>query len=273
MSKADFLSELLAYPSGLSSAVVGQVVDIGNPNSVDAAIIASGVLAYNINEAILKPLQGVDLVELILYAGGRNPNLVSMVLASLESLGVADSDSSGFSVVSPVAGRVYPPFFDDAFRITGKGISSASANLGSESFSLASGSDGVFSAGLRVPLVTGDHSVVFKVAFSDGSEKSKTVLFSVAGSSLQTVPAQGQQVSAASAPPVSVSGVDSDVQSVSVSMLDRIFQLKREADGYFQMLWPDFAVDIYTGSQEAVFKLIKSTGETIETVVNFTLGD
>lgn len=121
MSKTALYNELCKVPDVLSGRVFGTIEEIPIPETETDAIIAMGVLSANINNQILMPLSGLDLVELLLRVGQRNSTSIAALLAGLESLGAAMSENS-FLIQSPANNSTFTPGEDILIKVTGDNI-------------------------------------------------------------------------------------------------------------------------------------------------------
>lgn len=102
--KQEFIEALLDIGE-LRQVVFGSPVDVSNPDSESDAVIAMGKLSYNINQFILKPLAGLDLTELVLRVGQRNPSTVLSLLSNLELIDAGQGVA--VEVLSPVETEQY----------------------------------------------------------------------------------------------------------------------------------------------------------------------
>lgn len=71
----------------------GEVTDVSSPNSVEDSLIVQGKVAANFNNAILKPLSGLPIVELALRIGQNNPTVQGMLLTMLKVTGSMGKDA------------------------------------------------------------------------------------------------------------------------------------------------------------------------------------
>lgn len=113
--KQVLIEALTALPESLSgSSVIGaEMVNISPPLHKDAAVLACGQLASNLNEVLLS-LRGVSIVELVLRSGQLSPALLTLALTSLEKIDIGAGDNT-FSAVFPpsfVAGFDAPVYLD-----------------------------------------------------------------------------------------------------------------------------------------------------------------
>lgn len=110
--KTDFIQDFRATPEGIATFLETEIptlAAISTPVDVDAAIIAQGVLAMNLN-LILKAFEGLTPIELILRIGQHNSVLESAMLAGLEYLeGDTENAQTDFEILEPSAGTTYLP--------------------------------------------------------------------------------------------------------------------------------------------------------------------
>ena len=171
--KTDLINALAQTPKTIFPAIVGQIESFAKPDNKDAAAIACGMLAWNINEHLLKPMSGLDLSELILRSGQKNSTLISILLAGLEAI----SGSGGkLTVISPTEGAKVPTWFEAGFVCKGESIESAEVSVDGSVLSLAADGD-QWKATLTTPLSIGKHTATFTATYGDGSTTDKTVEF------------------------------------------------------------------------------------------------
>lgn len=106
--KEDFLQALDEVPAGLTEftdRAIPTFPVVGWPEDVDAAIIAQGQLAANIN-ILLKTFEGLTPVELLLRLGQRNEVMKAMLLAGLQY--VSSQSLHEFTIIAPGEGQSYP---------------------------------------------------------------------------------------------------------------------------------------------------------------------
>jgi len=104
--ESGFSDDLLAA----ITAEFGTVQEVAVPTTVDDAIIVTGQVNAAFNNAILVPLSGLPIVELILKNGQLNEIYKGLLYSSLEvsDLEVSD-DYAGFEILEPGAGLSYAP--------------------------------------------------------------------------------------------------------------------------------------------------------------------
>lgn len=71
----------------------GTVAEVTSPGTVEESLIIQGKVAANFNNAILKPLSGLPLVELALRIGQNNPSTQGMLLSMLKITGSLGKDA------------------------------------------------------------------------------------------------------------------------------------------------------------------------------------
>ena len=173
MSKMTFIDELLGVPDSLQPRILGEIPEIPIPETEVDAMIAVGKLSAHLNNFVLMPLSGLDVVELLLRVGQRNPSAVSAMLSGLE---VISSSGGKLTVIAPTDGAVLPNYAE--FACSGKGITAAAVDVDGESITLTQ--SGVTWAGFpSVPIPTGKHRATFTATFGDGSTQAKTVNFEI----------------------------------------------------------------------------------------------
>lgn len=105
--KDQFLQALDEVPEGISGftdRAIPTFPVVGWPEDVDAAIIAQGQLAANIN-ILLKTFEGLTPVELLLRLGQRNEVMKAMLLAGLQYL--SEQSLHDFTILEPEEGQSY----------------------------------------------------------------------------------------------------------------------------------------------------------------------
>lgn len=107
--KEAFLQALDEVPEGISEFTdrpIPAFSVVGWPEDVDAAIIAQGQLAANLN-ILLKTFEGLTPVELLLRLGQRNEVMKAMLLAGLQY--VSQTELHDFNILVPESGIVHTP--------------------------------------------------------------------------------------------------------------------------------------------------------------------
>lgn len=175
--KTEFLQALLDdMPTTVGAFLgteIGDVTDIDMPMTKDAAVIACGQLAANINNAFLKPFVGLTPVELFMRIGSKNPVFISSLLSGLE---VISGQGGKLTVISPEEGAVVPTWFEAGFVCKGTGIQSAVVSVDGTDITLTASGD-TWNATLTTPLSIGAHTATFTATYGDGSTADKTVNF------------------------------------------------------------------------------------------------
>lgn len=173
MSKITLIDAIYAIPDVLNDRIFGEFPEIPVPETEEDAIIAMGKFSAYVNNSLLMPLSGLDLVELLLRVGQRSSPAIAAVLANLE---VISGDGGGkLTVISPTDGGVYPNWFD-GFVCSGKGIASVTVDADGTAFTLTADGD-TWSAELTTPMNTGKHTATFTATFQDDSTMEQTVSF------------------------------------------------------------------------------------------------
>lgn len=109
-SKELLIEALNSTPDGIDAFLetgIPALLTIGEPTTVDAAIIAQGQLAYNLN-LVLKAFEGLTPIELLLRIGQHNSVLQGALLAGLELVS-GERAEFDFYFVFPSSGGVYQP--------------------------------------------------------------------------------------------------------------------------------------------------------------------
>lgn len=170
--KEDFLGLIDEVPEGISDKnyPIPTLPVIGWPEDEEAAIIAQGQLASNIN-VILKTFEGLTPVELLLRVGQRSNVMKGLLLACLEYLGSSEFE---FEVTAPIDGHVYAEDEQITFLvlITNGEFSSGLVTYDSEELTLkfVPGSEGFYKVVVS-SLPVGSYHAVFKItAIVDNEE-------------------------------------------------------------------------------------------------------
>lgn len=175
--KTDFIQALYNdMPATVGSFLeteIGDVTEIDMPMTKDAAVIACGQLAANLNNAFLKPFVGLTPVELFMRIGSKNPVFIASLLAGLE---VISGQGGKLTVISPDEGAVVPTWFEAGFVCKGSGIQSAVVSVDGTDLTLGAAGD-TWNATLITPLSIGAHTATFTATYGDGSTADMTVNF------------------------------------------------------------------------------------------------
>lgn len=101
MTKQDIKDALFELPAGLGEHINKEIPvleTISMPTDVDSAIVAQGILAYNIN-LILKEFEGLYLLRVFLHIGQHNTALQALAALSMQIF-----ETPGlFTIISPEA--------------------------------------------------------------------------------------------------------------------------------------------------------------------------
>ena len=173
MGKKDtFLQELLAQT--LQPVVIGDVAKVEVPTTKDDAIIAIAKCAVNANNALLRKMSGLDLTELVMQSGSRNPILVAALLSRLE---VIAGVGGKLKIVSPADGsKTANPFAE--FACSGNGITKATCSADGSDVALSQSGD-TWSGHPSSPLAIGKHRATFAATFGDESTAEESVEFEI----------------------------------------------------------------------------------------------
>jgi hypothetical protein len=153
--KSAFVAALQETPDSIKNFLEVQIPDfqdISWPTDSDAAIIANGQLAYNVN-LLLKQFSGLTLIELLLRIGQHNPVTQGILLSCLEYL--PGSQTSKVLFVAPQVGGIYYGWFSEwQVRIQGdEKPSKVTCLINGEEFDLSPGAEtGVYEASWPVAI-------------------------------------------------------------------------------------------------------------------------
>jgi hypothetical protein len=81
------LHEVPADLAAMLTATFGNVASVSVPTTVDESLIVQGKVAAAFNNAILRPLSGLPIVQLALRIGQNNPTNMAMLLSMLKVSG------------------------------------------------------------------------------------------------------------------------------------------------------------------------------------------
>lgn len=172
MSKQTLVDELYVVPEVLSERIFGEIEEIPIPETEEDAMIAVGKLSAHLNNAVLMPLSGLDITELLLRVGQRSSTAIAAVLSGLEV--ISGGGGGKMTILSPTDGAVVPNYSE--YACSGKGISAASCSVDGDAITLTQDGD-TWSGYPSTPIPTGKHSATFSATFGDGSTVSETVTF------------------------------------------------------------------------------------------------
>ena len=115
----DYVLSLAQGLHSLPSVVVGDVREISYPHSAEDAPLVIAQMCANFNNAVMRPMVGLDLTALIQSSGQHNSSLITMVLEGLKvcpmashdfsldyPLSVVNGEDISFSVLTPTGESV-----------------------------------------------------------------------------------------------------------------------------------------------------------------------
>ncbi len=255
--KDAFIIDLLQdMPAALLNHVETQipsVVTVSCPTTIEASIIAQGVLAYNLNE-ILKAFQGLPWVELQLRTGQRNITEIGKLLASLEVIQAGGDD---ISIIVPQEGATYYGWFDE-FRATADGVESMRVTVGAADSEEMTLQDGVWQCLFPIPI--GQHTAEFEAFTADGEVLTASVSFTVA--KFETYPGDGDTI------PSGQTTVTLDPKGIDVSSA-----LVTIAGAGVEMVWNnatavwECVTDVVSGTANFIFTVVTVAGDLIEQTI------
>lgn len=237
-----FLDELHAdMPEGLAAYLetpFGEVADIAMPNSKDAAVIACGQLAANLNNAFLKPFAGMTPVEMILRAGQKNPVFISSLLGSLEFI---TGGGGGLQIIAPAEGSVNPNYFELACACPGKPVT-VSVTVGEMVIDLTRKTGNTWKGFPATPIPSGKHLAEFLAEFDDGSTLVKTSNFETTANMelVATFPENDTSYRAKEITQVSATLSDdaaASTDSLTASVFGQVYTLAKSGATYAAEVW------------------------------------
>jgi len=180
--KQTFLEAVRLTPEGIENFLttpIPTLAEISQPSDVDSAIIANGVLAYNLN-LIFKAFEGLTPVELFLRIGQHNSVLESAMIAGMEYIQGSDSAENGITITAPESGVSYSPGeMKFACAVQNAFATGCTMELDGQSVKMLSVNNSTYQQYVTVT-TTGDHSVSMTATFEDGNTQSASVSFSIA---------------------------------------------------------------------------------------------
>ena len=151
----------------------GSVSDVETPSTVEESLIVQGKVAVNFNNAILKPLSGLPLVELALRIGQNNPSTQGMLLSMLKITGSLGKDAVTCNLQE---GGTYPvgalPITVSVSGGTASAVSGAYSGPGNDDFDFdkpGEGKDWKASPDITTP---GDYTIDISVELEERKELS-----------------------------------------------------------------------------------------------------
>lgn len=272
--KNAFLNLLQYLPLGLANRVdvaIPELSSIDEPTDETSAIVAQGILAYNLNKILLE-FVGLTPIALLLRAGQLNPVYQGILLASLETY----TRPSCLSIDAPAAGAKYYGGFL-AWQVTcstEEAPESVTGLLDGEPFELT-GSEKTFTA--ERLCLAGDHFFEVMAKFESGATEKTSVAFRINSlAEIPTTPANGATVNMLSESELTMKAFPAgslDVLGLSVKIGDETINMEKNADdGCFVFDWvkpdvlPDGEMLIVT-----IQGIVLDSSEGLEQVAQFNL--
>ena len=179
MSKHALIEKLYEVPETLLNRVFGTFTDIPFPATEEDAIIAIGQLSANLNNLLLKPLSGLDIVELLLRVGQKNSTAIDSLLSGLEAIA---GGGGKLKVIYPTNGSVLTDYAEP-FACSGQGIQLVVVTMAGYEMELTADGD-IWSGTLTDVPPVGAQTATFTATFQDESTATETVSFEVAESEI-----------------------------------------------------------------------------------------
>jgi len=175
-------------PELLSSIAVkfGASSPLTDPTTEEEAIIAIGQANVNFNNAVLVPLSGVPIIELILKNAQLNEAVIGLLLASVEEPAIA---SNRIQMIVPEEGGSYMGAVTEV-TCTVEGAASVSVSAGGDTFDLENSDGDTWTSLWAFPI--GEHSLTVTAKYETGETESLDVAFRV--DFWTTVPDDGDTV-------------------------------------------------------------------------------
>lgn len=255
--KTDLINALAQTPETIFPAIVGQIESFAKPDNKDAAAIACGVLAYNINEHFLKPMSGLDISELILRSGQKNSTLISILLAGLEAI----SGSGGkMTIERPKNGEICP--FINSFVVSGVGLKTVTADLNETPITFADQGD-IWNYMLDAPLEPGEYSLKVAATFDDGAQGSAISIFTVDEVQNTFVPNSPKQNQTFPAGEIPIGASGTNLESVAFTTNGQTIELSRSRD-----IWTA-SITLTPGTYDADFLATFIGGDVMPAFITF----
>lgn len=175
----DALHEVPPELAALLTAKFGEVATVAAPSTVEESLIVQGKVAAAFNNAILKPLSGLPIVQLALRIGQNSPTNMAMLLSMIKmsgSLGKNTFQVSWKDGATYALGKLPPLSVTPSGKVSAvSGDLSGPKNLEFD-FDKTEGSDAwTASPGMKE---AGDYTLTVSVAFVE-LDKPKTQSISV----------------------------------------------------------------------------------------------
>lgn len=229
-AKSMFIEAIRNTPAGIKDFLKKEIpsfAGISWPTDKDAAILANGQLAANVN-LLLQQFSGLTLVELLLRIGQHNVVTQGILLSCLEASQIADDTKVFF--LSPKPGGIYYGWFSEwKVRIQGEEKpDKVTCLVNGEEFDLAPGGEsGVYVASW--PVAIGEWQATATATFATHTGEA------LAGFSIRhwedapTVPEEGGHYTVDDLKQLSLSSGNStdDVKTVTVSLDDTTVELQK----------------------------------------------
>ena len=264
--KTDLLTALLAdIPAsvgGYLETPFGTINTIDMPTDKDAAAVACGQLAANINNAFLKPFCGLTPIEVLMRLGSKNAVQIAALLSGLEIIAGAGGK---IKLERPVNGETYA--FINSLVVSGIGIQSVTGTLNDGETLQFSDMDDVWNYTFDPSLDAGDYTLNVSATFDDESTATARAAFTVerAQNAFGVFsPRSGQSYPSTDMILFDTSGTN--IASVQVDVEGKSFQLEHTGEHWTASL------SLAAGEYVANFVATFNDGDSMPANVSFIAG-
>ena len=277
--KKQLIEALQILPEGVAEFLDKKIPELQTfeePTSEESAVLAQGILAYNLNKILIE-FSGFTPLPFLLRAGQHNPVYQGILLASLQAF----AKPSAVQIEAPVAnGQYYGVFLDWQVSVQVQEeneLVSLMGKLDGEEFELTSGTGEFFTA--EWPCPTGDHLFEAVATFADEQTERANVAFRVASwSEMPTVPANGETLAVQAESEISIQAFPGAsakaISKMELTSGDYSYEmlLDEEKGVYTALLTPEDIWDFVNEAEIRNFEIIVTAVTTLgETIASFML--
>ena len=267
-AKTEIIQAALSLPNGIAEyldVTLDGFSQMDEPSTVDDAVIASGVLAARLNNALV-PFNGMKPVQIAMRIAQHHPAIIGLLVSALEYVG-----GGKLTIMKPEANGMYPGWFDSwIVQCTDEFVDAILVEMdGDEADTFALNKEGeTWTA--TWPIALGEHSARVIATRLDASTIEAEVTFAVVA--WTTYPAQGasytpDQLSTISA---STPAGGSEVEKVSVLWFGEAIELQLSTYG----TWETQGINTSTlleGAHNMVLSVTYATGAIAQSMIEFVI--
>lgn len=263
MNKADMITQqifgsLSPELQAMLDVKFGDVAILPIPSDKDGAIVAIGAANVQFNNAILKPLAGLPIVEVILKNAVLNEVLKGILLSSVE---LRAGGGGSIVMIMPTDGGIYYGGLIN-IKVQVTDAVSVEAKTVSETLTLSQDGDHPQIWAVDYTLVDeGIHTIEVSAVFEDGSTDTESATFDVRF--WETVPKDGDTVSAGDVTVELLAGQD-EILGARVNEVDMVWNDTRQLfQGVVNLVTGAFTLnfDVAIDGAEQINKIIGGTAE------------